>query len=1685
MKKVTLTLIIGIGFLLQSLFYIRAWADNGEPVLKWTFDIGWTEPSSPVVGFDGSIYIGTGYGNLYAINPNGTQKWLFQTGGLNTPNTSPAIGSDGTIYIGTYDWDLYDKNLFYAINPDGTQKWLFQTGSPNASPTIGSDGTIYVGTSDGNLYAINPDGTQKWLFQTGPNAPKTSPTIGSDGTIYVGTSDGNLYAINPDGTQKWLFQTGGQITSPVISSDGIIYVGTSDGNLHAINPDGTQKWTFGTEDEIYFSPNIGLDGTVYVGTYDGNLYAINPGGTQKWTFGNGDWVYTSPNIGLDGTIYVVTLDGNLYAINLDGTQKWVFKTNCRVNSSAIISPDGTIYLDSDTKLYAVTPPSLLNVTITPQKAIDEGAQWRIDGSEWFNSGKCPSNIDSGQHLVEFKSLSGWKEPNALYIEIVLDEVITVTGTYELLSELIYYKISEIPPQTVYHGNTLKFIILSEQPASITVNGEPKGKIDFDTATGFFSYTPNAEDKEPFSITFNGMSDGNSTSQTIDFNPIPRLPDEEKVFGTDPLDPPDEADTNYVKKEIVTSDTAENFNYIDRKTRKISISGKKIIFEKGYLNNLYDDFNNKDDIKEMNIYAETLIIRNTLRLPQTVVTIHAKELRFEDISDVSCIDTTPLSKNESPGNNEEGFGKDGLSGLNAVDMNLYIQSFRSDYEHDRFVLKGGNGQEAGKGTPGADGESRNGYYNDPGEWQYRVTYIRHLILEIYCEHSILGICTDYEYRWVFDFDYGTTEFPTSAIQAKSAGKPGNGGNGGNFRSTLNLTSYVENSGGIAGLKGPDYRAYHAGRPNPAYHLEWKGDYYVIGSQTQKGADSVPALNPDLYAGSTGQTETIEKPMSWLTPYALRIVINHAKDAYLYKRNPEYAKKVFEEYTLILDGYSASDEWNSLSDEWKTEFEQMNQEMKVLLHRLYNHLDYFGNPAGWVPMLSLEVNKTAYEDEINHAFGVLYLAYWIGNAGMNIQNKIDGMTAVRDKIKDEIEKFKEEYSKAIKLIPELQQESNKMVLDIESLQNAIQVREQFLIQQAEKIVAERNKVPKWKKIAQIASKICMLCPVGQPYVGKVGEGLDVALKYDPEKPLESADGVIKLFKKSNFKDITDKWDKAIKEIDFFDFPDSIGECDDYYKNQVKPLEEFFEPIGDELMKIKDVLKITEAPRNEVEAELQRLKAESPEFNELIDDISELMARKEEFARKLAVTMQMVSTLSNNITHNLLAIDELNREITEKKEGLDQRTLMYLDEMERRAKERLLKYHYYMAKAYEYRMLEQYDEELNLDDLLEECKTMAETASGLDLKTVDFKSLKNTYIIPINNIKETIIDDYNQDGRREDTTYRIFDLTSEEIQELNAGNPVNINLIERARIRMSDENVRINDIEVKYLDAHLKENASGWYDSRFRVEHAGVSRLSLDGAIYQFKHYNDNTENPISWKAEYHTNGKEIEELETVFESDASKSLLTIFLGDDIENMLFYSRPAAWADITITKTGDKEIVVDNISLKLTYDFFERKDTDQLGVYVMEPENGMKPYIIVDSEDINGRQDGRGNFRRSYYKGDEVTLKAPADYGVWKFQGWDIISGDSSRRILRRVPTRTITIALKDDMVIQPVYSYGNNGEGDVNGDGFITLQDAILALKIICGLDTSFEKINFSANVDGDNKIGMPESVYILQEVSEMRH
>jgi parallel beta-helix repeat protein len=322
---------------------------------------GW---SSPVIGSDGTVYVGSGDGKVYALNPDGSVKWIYATGMYNKVGAINSLisGADGTIYAvsGYYD------NRLYALNVDGTLKWNYKAPGSIYTPKVGADGTIYLGCTDGKLYALHPNGTVKWTYDTGTYiySQGRGPAIGSDGTIYVESVEsyskgGNLYALNPDGTLKWKYTIGGNLQgSPTVGADGTIYVGGVDAKLYAFSPDGTLKWTYNTGETTYnpsiYGSAIGADGTIYFGSSSGNFYALNADGTFKWVYVIGESIYAAPTVGTDGNIYVGSSDGKLYAFSPDGTLLWNYTTGGAIYGAVAIGPNETLYFgSSDKNVYAL------------------------------------------------------------------------------------------------------------------------------------------------------------------------------------------------------------------------------------------------------------------------------------------------------------------------------------------------------------------------------------------------------------------------------------------------------------------------------------------------------------------------------------------------------------------------------------------------------------------------------------------------------------------------------------------------------------------------------------------------------------------------------------------------------------------------------------------------------------------------------------------------------------------------------------------------------------------------------------------------------------------------------------------------------------------------------------------------------------------------------------------------------------------------------------------------------------------------------------------------------------------------------------------------------------------------------------------------------------------------------------
>jgi len=333
-------------------------------VQKWATKTGGSIYSTPALASDGTLFVGSyDDGKGYAIGPDGKIIWQFAT--QKHIFASPVVDQkSGSVYLGGTD------NYVYAITPQGGEKW--KKALPDiilSTAALDPNGTLYVGCNDGYLYALNSDsGQEKWATEL--EGSVSSPAVGTDGTVYVGSgeidwinidhSDGSFYALSTtNGQIKWKKEIC-VLSRPTVSAKGIIYVGSTRGSIFALDTrvagEATVKWEYRTGGPILSSPSLDPNGTVYVGGDDARMYALNPNGTLRWSTPAKDKIRSSAAIGHDGTVYVGCNDNYLYAFDSSsGELKWRFFTSGgSITANPVIGKDGTIYVGSQNGLvYAI------------------------------------------------------------------------------------------------------------------------------------------------------------------------------------------------------------------------------------------------------------------------------------------------------------------------------------------------------------------------------------------------------------------------------------------------------------------------------------------------------------------------------------------------------------------------------------------------------------------------------------------------------------------------------------------------------------------------------------------------------------------------------------------------------------------------------------------------------------------------------------------------------------------------------------------------------------------------------------------------------------------------------------------------------------------------------------------------------------------------------------------------------------------------------------------------------------------------------------------------------------------------------------------------------------------------------------------------------------------------------------
>ncbi len=608
--------------------------------------------------------------------------------------------------------------------------------------------------------------------------------------------------------------------------------------------------------------------------------------------------------------------------------------------------------------------------------------------------------------------------------------------------------------------------------------------------------------------------------------------------------------------------------------------------------------------------------------------------------------------------------------------------------------------------------------------------------------------------------------------------------------------------------------------------------------------------------------------------------------------------------------------------------------------------------------------------------------------------------------ETEQAEKDSEEALKRLGQLEEKCNEITTTITELQG----RRKDLMQQLEKSTQFEEFL---RASGEVLGAIMQLAPVGQPALGAFGKGLTVLSQFDPDHPGKTFSGLAgafgdlakeKLTKKMTplFEKIkeamTEQKEEEAKPAEEEKDPEKAKEKEKIEKGVAKKklAEKVTRVLDDEKTAKKQILdgfSKFSASDDEMKGRLQKLAAKCPEYQALMKETEKLNQTKAGFMAELMVTLEALDHAATVLLTNQQARIELRSQLNTTLDRLNPDALQYIQGMGQRARQRLLKYQYYLLKSYHYLMFEDFAEiDFGAQKIFDEFARIL--GGDGTLSDTQYEKLRGIFDAQLENIIEKIIDSYQGRslGRKNDFQVQ---LTKGQLQVLNETKELTFDPMQMAALNLERDEMRLMAIATEAVEL------SGLPDKNVSVslsyEHDGTSRLRSGGRLYVFRSgVSSKTaiRQRMFWETivKYDSGAKPGERLKWKESAvdQAAKSLLEYLINriarndndkkKTTETLLTY-RPSPWAKITLRcQETSFNYKIDKLVLKFSC-VANLVDSDFATVLVRMARGGER-MIHCDTYDANRRSDGAGSFLRTFRRGTKITLEAPDE----DFEGWQI---------------------------------------------------------------------------------------------------
>ncbi|MGO8872687.1 MAG: PQQ-binding-like beta-propeller repeat protein, partial [Acidimicrobiales bacterium] len=136
----------------------------------WSYATGNSIFSTPVIGGDGTVYVGSADDYFYAVSPSGKLDWRLKTGHL--IDSAAVLGNDGAPASSTVTFGSGDEYIYHLRTGPGSLPaqqrilWRYKAPKPTSADQqvswwegnveLSPNGSLLAGNTGGGAFALHP-----------------------------------------------------------------------------------------------------------------------------------------------------------------------------------------------------------------------------------------------------------------------------------------------------------------------------------------------------------------------------------------------------------------------------------------------------------------------------------------------------------------------------------------------------------------------------------------------------------------------------------------------------------------------------------------------------------------------------------------------------------------------------------------------------------------------------------------------------------------------------------------------------------------------------------------------------------------------------------------------------------------------------------------------------------------------------------------------------------------------------------------------------------------------------------------------------------------------------------------------------------------------------------------------------------------------------------------------------------------------------------------------------------------------------------------------------------------------------------------------------------------------------------------------------------------------------------------